>query len=100
MAISCAVCPGRMSENANEAEVFMLMGCRELCKMKVSDAIVEGDSLLAIQWVSRKSKCPWSQANWVKEVHHISSQLNCSFQHILREANDAADQLAEVGVSI
>lgn len=45
MAISCAVCPGRMSENVNEAEVFMLMGCRELCKMEVSDAIVEGDSL-------------------------------------------------------
>lgn len=41
--------------NANKAEVYaMFMGCRELWKIVARNAIIEGDSFLAIQWGSGK----------------------------------------------
>lgn len=42
------------------------------------------------------SKCPWRLADWMEQ---ISAQLNCSFQHILREANDTVDHLVREGAS-
>lgn len=67
----------------------MLMGCRKMCKLDGYNAIRERDSFSSIQWGSGKSRCPWKLADWAEEVHSISSQLGCSFHHILREANDS-----------
>lgn len=71
-------------DDANGAEVFaMIMGCRELRKMEAINAIVEGDSFSAIQRGSENSTWPWRLMDWVEEIHHISGQLKCSFNHIL-----------------
>lgn len=80
--------------DANEAEVYtMLMGCREFSKIEATYAIIEGDSFLAIQWGSSSSRCPWRLAEWLAELHQNSAQLH----HILKDANELADQLAREG---
>lgn len=87
--------------DANRAEVYaMLMGSRKLFQMDAFDGIVEGDSLCAIQWGSSVAICPWRLAVWVDEIQYISSQLHCSFSHVLREANGIAYELATEGVSV
>lgn len=84
--------------DSNGVDIFaMLMGCRELRKLEGHNAIIEGDPFSAIQWGLGKSTCPWKFADWVKEVHQISSKLGCSFHHILREANAIADRIAREG---
>lgn len=65
--------------------------------MEATNAIVAGDSFSAIQWGSGRSKWPWRLADWVEEIHYISSHLNCTFHHILGEANKTADLLAREG---
>lgn len=72
----------------------MLMGCRELHQQNAHNAIIEGGSFSAIQWGSGAAKCPWWLADWVEEIKHISTQLQCCFLHVLREANGIADGLA------
>lgn len=79
-------------DDANSAEVFdMFLGCRELRKLEAANAFVEGDSLSAIRWGLSMSKCPWRLADWVEDVHFISTKLNFSFNRILREVNAMAD---------
>lgn len=41
---------------------------------------------------------PWRLADWVEEVKDISRQIEASFIHIHREANDLMDGLAREGV--
>ena len=88
------------ASNANEAEVFaMLVGCRELLKLDDYFSLIEGDSFSAIQWGSGKTMYPWRLTDWVEEVLDISSQLQASFLHILREANVIADGFAKEGLT-
>lgn len=49
---------------------------------------------ICLSLVTGKSTCLWHVVDWVEEVHHISQQLQCTFNHVLREANDLADCLA------
>lgn len=73
------------------------MGSRELCKLEGYNAMIEGASISVKQWGSGKFRCPWKIADWVEEIHQISFQLDVSFYHILREANDIADHLTGEG---
>ena len=53
-----------VSLDANKAEVYaLLIGCRELERIGGSQPIIEGDSLSAIQWASRKANYPWRIAD-------------------------------------
>lgn len=88
------------SLDANGDEVFsLLVSCRELWKLGGYNAI-SGGSFSTIQWGSGKSSSPSRLADWVKDMQDISSQLNVTFNLLLREANDMADDLAREGVSI
>lgn len=69
-----------------------------MCKLGCYKTIIEGDTLLAIQWGLGKSPLKWSLADLVKEVQDILSQLEASFNRILCEANDMVDGLAREGV--
>lgn len=66
--------------------------------MRVFKAIIDGDSYSAIQWGYGKIKCSWRLMDWVEEVHLIAWCLQCTFHHMLREANDLVDGLAWEGV--
>lgn len=55
------------------------------------NAIIEGDSISAIQWDSKRSSYPWLL---VDEVQDISDQLGDTFHHVLHEVNDIEDHLA------
>ena len=47
------------SLNANEAEVYaLLIGCLGLLTLESINAIIEGDSYLAIQWGSGEASIP------------------------------------------
>ena len=87
------------SMNANAAEVYaMLIGCHELLRLGSSNAIIEGDSYLAIQWGPGKASYPWRLTDWVEEVHDNAKQHGASFSHVHREANVKANALAKEGV--
>ena len=87
------------ASNANEAETFaLLVGCQELVNLSVILAIIEGDSFSAIYCGSGKISHSWRLVDWVEEVQDISPQLDPSFHHIIREANDMADDLTREGV--
>lgn len=43
---------------------------------------------------SRKVLYPWRLADWIEEICHLFSQLNCNFIHVLHGVNEAADELA------
>ena len=55
------------ASDVNEAElVALLICCRELLKLGGFNAIIEGDSFLAIQWGSGRASHPWRLADWVE----------------------------------
>lgn len=84
--------------DSNWAEIFAIrMGCCELQKIEGYNAMIKKDFFLAILWGSWRCTYPWKFADWVEEIHQISSHLGCSFYHILREANAIADCLAREG---
>eukprot|EP00268_Persea_americana_P043744 TRINITY_DN4402_c0_g1_i2.p7 TRINITY_DN4402_c0_g1~~TRINITY_DN4402_c0_g1_i2.p7 ORF type:complete len:104 (+),score=30.42 TRINITY_DN4402_c0_g1_i2:3517-3828(+) len=83
------------SLNANASKVYaLLIGCRELLSLGGYNAIIEGDSVSAIQWGSGKASHPYL----VEELQDIAKQLGASFHHVHREANVMADDLAKEGM--
>ena len=89
------------ASDANEAKMYaILIGGGELLNLGGLVAIIEGDSFSVIQWGSRKTSYPWRLADWMEEVKDISFQLDVSFHHIFRKANEMAAGLAKVGVSL
>lgn len=87
-------------DTANGSEVFaMLKGCHKLCKTAASSATVEVDSFFSYSAGIGKVEVPVGISRLGEEVLHISAQLNCSFHHILQEANDIVDHLAKEGTS-
>ena len=87
------------SLDANKAEVLaLLIGFHELRSLKGFNAIIEGDSLSAIQWSSKKSSFPWRLAELVEEIQDISSQVGVVSHHFLHEPNVVADGLTKEGV--
>lgn len=77
----------------------LLIGCRELKILCAFNAIVEGDSRLALLGRSSHGDYPWHLADWVEETRSLSTYLNISFQHVLCESNSLADALAKDGAS-
>ncbi|KAL6138182.1 hypothetical protein ACLB2K_063467 [Fragaria x ananassa] len=66
--------------------------------MRIQDLVVEGDSSLLINCISRKFKCPWRLLQIIHDIKKIACSFQgICFQHILREANFAANALAIVG---
>ena len=57
-----------VSLDTNEAKAYaLLIRCRELERIEGTHPFIEGDSVLTIQWASRKASYPWRIADW-KEV--------------------------------
>lgn len=96
----CQILGSVECSDSNGAGVYaMLMGCHELIQMGSQRAIIEGDLFSAIQWGQGKTQCLQRLADWVEEVHQISKQPHCTFQYVLREANDVAEGLKREGAS-
>lgn len=97
----CKVCCGPLEEcNSTKSETMgMLMGLRELSKMRVTGAIIESDSAVVIGWGQGKECQSWKLWSLVYEVIEISSEISCSFSLIPREQNSLAGSLTNWGVS-
>ena len=70
----------------------------EASKLNPQWLLVEGDSYCVIQWASQSSNPPWNLADIIKEVVKLSHDLNRSFNHIKRSANQELDKIAKEGV--
>lgn len=85
-------------DDAKGAEVYaMLIGCRELDKLEATNAMVQGDSFPTIQWGQARPRTRRVEISGLRggdSPNQISAHLQCSFYHILQEANDKADHLA------
>lgn len=99
--ILCVLCGPFGVCNSTETEVLsLLMGLRELKKLRLLGCIIEGDSLVTIGWRMGKDCASWRMWQHVYEIREISSLLSCSFIHVSREQNGLADTLANWGVGI
>lgn len=74
--------------------------CHHLQSLVGYNALIEGDSFAAIQWGSDKASYPWRLVDWVKEVWHISTKMNCKFSHVPRGVNVDANVLARVSCHV
>lgn len=71
--------------NAKEVETLsLLLGWKELKAMNGFKAIIEGNSVLTFQWRSISLHYLWHLADWVEEIHYISSMTIFSFSHVFR----------------
>lgn len=75
----------------------MFLGCRELKVINGLNVIVEGDSVLSIQWGSTSMPYPWWLTDWMEKIRSISSMKQFSFSHVYRESNMLANVLANDG---
>lgn len=82
-------------DSTKDETIGLLMGLRELKKMRDCGSIVEGDSFTSI----RRSKgngggCSWKLSHFVNEMREISSMLGIQLDHVIRTQNCMADKLA------
>ncbi|XP_060210336.1 uncharacterized protein LOC132637234 [Lycium barbarum] len=60
----------------------------------------ESDSKLLVEWITGKSKPPWSLMDMVELIqHNLESIQDKTIHHIYRECNKLADSLANWGLS-
>lgn len=80
--------------STNEAELLVVRtDLREAHHPNLSNLIVEGDSICAIQWAKDAAKAPWKVAIVVDEILDLANSLLVSFSHIDRRASSKADPL-------
>ncbi|GAA0142857.1 hypothetical protein LIER_42739 [Lithospermum erythrorhizon] len=72
-------------------------GLHKLCIKGIRDVMVETDSQLSIQLI-RSTCCNWKLRPMVNNIKDMAEICNASFNHIFREANGAADYLANQAV--
>ncbi|CAL8086110.1 unnamed protein product [Prunus armeniaca] len=60
--------------------------------------IIEGDSKLVIDSILKKVTPPWSIYQIIQDIRSLSSSVShVCFQHVFREANFTADEVAKLG---
>lgn len=82
---------------AHEAEIKAILWALKFCKefgfMHIG---IESDSSLVVGWVAKRSYRPWKLLNDLNLIYFLKDTVICtSGQHIYREANDQADELAK-----
>lgn len=84
--------------NNNMAEAKSLAQGLNICLEEgYSSVIIESDSQVIIDMINNKMKIPWQMQQIISNIINSSKNLNCSFVHIYREGNMAADCLANIG---
>jgi ribonuclease HI len=78
----------------------LILGLKQALELNINHLLVEGDSLLVINQLTNVYKC---KSKNLLELNETAKQLateftSISFQHILRNKNKRADQLANFAV--
>jgi len=78
----------------------LILGLKQALELNIKELIVEGDSLLVINQLTNVYKCKSENLLELNETaKHLAKEFtSISFQHILRNKNKRADQLANFAV--
>jgi len=90
--------PLKISTN-NEVEVQALILGVRLCRdLKIRNLEIEGDSMIVINGLRSKRLVNWKlQAKFDKALSLLEGFDRVTFNHILREGNQEADRLSNIG---
>ncbi|XP_056685682.1 uncharacterized protein [Spinacia oleracea] len=73
-------------------------GIQEAIRLGIQNLHIEGDNLLVINSLKGIWKVPWKLQNIIQDIKTLLHQFrNVHTQHVFREANRAADWIANVG---
>ncbi|XP_057249008.1 uncharacterized protein LOC130590535 [Beta vulgaris subsp. vulgaris] len=76
----------------------MYIGIKTAISLGISKLLVEGDNLVVINSIRREWRVPWEITNIIEDAGHDIKRMEFfSAQHCYREANQAADLLANWG---
>lgn len=81
-----------------EAEMWSIYkGLTIVLKKGLAEVVIETDSTIAQEMITNgpPPNCPYRAI--VEDARHLLQQCNCSIHHIVREANQCADKLANMG---
>lgn len=73
----------------------VLMGLRKSKVLGVCDCIVEGDSMVAVNWGSSSILGSWHLAYLLNEIRDLVKLLSIYLSHVPKKRNDVADFLAK-----
>jgi ribonuclease HI len=59
---------------------------------------IESDSAILVKVLNEGSAMPWKVARWIAEIRNLLFIMKPSIAHVVREANQPADKLANYGV--
>ncbi|GLJ44589.1 hypothetical protein SUGI_0937180 [Cryptomeria japonica] len=84
----------------NEAEIRALEAGLRLCTQnKIHQLIIEGDSQLIINGVTKSNFHNWRVKNWLPSINeHLKTINNYKIAHVYQEGNQVADYLANMGI--
>lgn len=81
-----------------KAEACALLDGLQLCiNMGCFQVDIEVDSLVLVQIVMKKIKCPWAIQMEIRRIYELLSRMDFSIVHIYREINVGADFSSNVG---
>ncbi|XP_057453188.1 uncharacterized protein LOC130745059 [Lotus japonicus] len=86
-------------QRADEAEVLAILYALLFCQQHLIVSVeVESDSTLAVGWVKGEKNRPWKLTNELNMIDYLMPLVVCNgVNHILREGNAEADELAKQG---
>ncbi|XP_060212308.1 uncharacterized protein LOC132639948 [Lycium barbarum] len=87
---------GDCSNNLAEAKA-MLRGIILCINSGFTNVIVESDSMIILNLIKRIKKPPWQLNHIIEQVMDLIKNDNFIFCHTLREGNNTADMLANLG---
>ncbi|GLJ36708.1 hypothetical protein SUGI_0738740 [Cryptomeria japonica] len=87
-------------ENNNMVEIAALeAGLQWSVKNKIDKLIIEGDSQIILNSVSKSTFQGWRLAAWISRIKSLLNLLGeYQIQHKFQEGNKATDQLANMGI--
>ncbi|XP_075080903.1 uncharacterized protein LOC142166221 [Nicotiana tabacum] len=84
--------------NCNIAEVKAMRRGIKMCITKgLTNVIVESDSSIVLNLIKRIRKLPWRFNDIIEQIQTMTKDHNFVFCHTLREGNNSADKLANLG---
>ena len=91
-------CQNVGKQNPIKAEALaLLLGVQKVKQLHISNLQIEGDSLIIIDHLRDKSRCPWEIELLMSYIKLLLQRVeNISFSHVPRDGNKVADKVAHL----